>query len=257
MAISLAGAEKHGEMPSNASRQVMTLFEGPGPKIVFCLPGNDFNTRFLACWSQLLADCQKREYFIMMSTGTGFSALMARANCLCVHPNAPGAIGEKPFHGIEHDYIMWIDSDQIFTSADFFKLMESPHNVTCGSYVSAPGGNLIACEHLDQKQCRETSEAFVTARQRLDLLAAHLRDGSSQYLPLQFAGMGFFLMKSGLLEKLQPPWFFPDNLCPYVGHSVLAGEDVLLCHKIRFQCKTTLMLDVRVHVEHLKLQSIK
>ena len=62
------------------------------------------------------------------------------------------------------------------------------------------------------------------------------------------------MMRRGIFENLQAPWFFAHADIKYAGYGQLASEDVILCHHI---LKVPIMLDTRIHVGHEKLTVLR
>lgn len=91
-------------------------------RIVFCLPGSNFSGRFLSYWTELVRACQLNDIQIILSQQ--YSPLLYYVRNLCLGGNYLEGINQKPFQGkLDYDYIMWIDSDIIFTPNQFFKLI--------------------------------------------------------------------------------------------------------------------------------------
>lgn len=179
---------------------------------------------------------------------------MARAICLGVVPNAvtSPATAEKPFGGMAYDVIMWIDSDQIFEPDDFFRLLESPHDVTTGWYLGNDGGVLALPKSDDATIAAKLGDC------RKWLTSEEVRNYDTAYMPLHTCGMGWFCLKRGVLERLQAPWFFyhPDLAKEDRFHSPLSGEDSVLCDKLR-NIQVPIMLDTSVHVGHEKMHILR
>lgn len=228
---------------SSSNQRVQILHAGDDKRIVFCLPGNHFSMTFIKCWSNLLSACIDRNYCVMLSTGNGFDALTSRSECLCVDPYTCGSIGDKPFDNIDYEYIMWIDHDQVFTASDVFNLLESPYEATCGSYSKLDGELVVWHEVLGKMKWMSHNEKM-----------QHEKTSKDPYMHVEYAGMGFFLLKQGVLERLRSPWFFHDNQTRNItnGERITSGEDIAFCDKLARLLDIKIMLDTRVHVGHEK-----
>ena len=77
-------------------------------KVVFCIPGNSFSGKFLSCWTN----------FIQEVTSKGIEWKLIRG----YQPNIYRVRNELTEMALNEDFdrIMWIDSDIIFSSNDFF-----------------------------------------------------------------------------------------------------------------------------------------
>lgn len=149
----------------------------------------------------------------------------ARMACL----DGETIFGEKqvPFQGkIPYDYVMWIDSDIDFRPEQFYMLLEADRPITCGIYkmLSEQVGNAhYAARALNQPD-------FITDDQIK-------REGiENEVVPADFAGMGWMLVKRGVMESMEYPWFRSITVreqrvdMPYVT-TELQSEDVYFCRR--------------------------
>ena len=229
------------------------LFEGCGPRIVFCLPGKTFSMTFLGCWSALLSACQTRDLTVMLRQGyVSCGPGITRALCLGVIPNQIDTSQNVPFGGVDYDFIMWIDSDQVFKPDDFFRLLESPHRVTSGCYISEDRKSIVALPKSSDEDMRVKRPHAANWLSPREIYSIDSK-ADSKYLELNTCGMGWLLMKYGILEQLQAPWFFYSSALGQIDeyHSPLSGEDSWLCDRIRY-LKIPIMLDTSVRVGHEK-----
>jgi GT2 family glycosyltransferase len=152
-------------------------------KIVFCLPGNSFTDSFFESWL-LLDDWlreQKIEYIVRQASGSNVSQVRER----CLRPFKENSLRPKvPFFGeIDYDYIMWIDSDISFKPEHLKKLLDRNVDIVTGVYRMSPISG-YACEI------------------KKDILYVE-----GELIEAFWAGMGFMLVKKGVFEKIEPPWF--------------------------------------------------
>lgn len=95
-----------------------------GKTIVFCLPGRGVSYTFLKNFVQLCFD--------LAGNGTAFSiqqdysSMVNFARCKCLGYNVTRGKHQIPWNGqLKYDYQMWIDSDIVFNSAVFWKLVDT------------------------------------------------------------------------------------------------------------------------------------
>ena len=92
-------------------------------KVLFCLPGRQYSGNFLKCWTNLLAACMEKG--IAVSVSQHYSPVVYFARTMCLGGDYNFGVNQKPFQGnLEYDYIMWIDSDILFTPEHFFSLLD-------------------------------------------------------------------------------------------------------------------------------------
>lgn len=95
-----------------------------GKIIVFCLPGRMVSYTFLKNFLQLCFD--------LAGNGTGFviqqdySSMVNFARCKCLGYNVTRGKYQVPWDGkLNYDYQMWIDSDIVFDSNSFWRLVDT------------------------------------------------------------------------------------------------------------------------------------
>ena len=218
--------------------------------VVFCLPGKSFSGTFLQQWTDLFSECLKRGIKPYLSQS--YSPVVHYARLLCLGTDNLAGEDQIPFRGkIDYDYIMWIDSDIIFNVDSFLKLMESPHDVTCGLYRTQNRQHFPVVKDWDEK--------FFLENGRFDFLTEESikewnEKTKERYMDVEYSGMGFMLMKKGVFEKIKFPWFYRDNeVMMKDGMKIVAppSEDVSLCKNLK-DVGVNIYVDVSVVVGHLK-----
>lgn len=207
-------------------------------RIVFCLPGRDYSREFLISWSGLLSECIARGVTPVMSQQ--YSSVVHFARSKCLGADVTKGANQKPFQGkMPYDYIMWIDSDVVFSPSEFFKLLESPYEVTCGLYMMEDRKSFAAVKTWD-------SEFFQANGSFQFLDQAALDAEPERYMQVAYAGMGWMLIKAGVMENLKYPWFNYDlQKIPTKDGGLMVdmcSEDVALCRNLA-------EAGVRVHVD--------
>jgi len=192
-------------------------------KVVFCLPGNSYTRGFFNSWLKIAGYLQPESYVVSTAGGSNVSKVRER----CVRPFRPGTKHpKKPFFGeIDYSHIMWIDSDIVFEPHHFQNLMDKNLDIIAGLYNDANGN--FACEI-------DTSIS---------------PDGTNPAKAI-WAGMGFMLIKKGVLESIEPPWFQTT-----VVDGKFVTEDIYFCYKAR-EAGLKIYVDPEVVVKHLKEQLV-
>ena len=90
-------------------------------RIVFCLPGNTFSDNFLKSWTELLMYLPK--YGITPILSSSYNSVVYYVRNQCLGGSVLAGKNQHPFNGQNYDYIMWIDSDMVFTVDDFIGLL--------------------------------------------------------------------------------------------------------------------------------------
>ncbi len=201
-------------------------------KIVFCLPGNSYKRAFFDSWIKLenYLNINKIDYVVSTAGGSNISKVRER----CVRPFRSGSNHPKePFFGdIDYSYLMWIDSDIVFTPEHFQTLLDHKENIVSGLYKNAKGD--FVCQIDDR----------ITAEEQ-----------AGKLIEVFWAGMGFMLIKRGVLENINPPWFQTAPIDTHDRKDVFAGEDIFFCYRAR-EAGYKVFVEPKVVVGHIKEQQI-
>ena len=210
-------------------------------KIVFCLPGRDYSREFLLSWSDLLMQANHRGHQIMISQH--YSSVVHFSRIKCLGGDVLQGPDQNPFQGkVEYDVMMWIDSDIIFKPEDFFDLLESPHDVTAGIYMNEDMQTFSAVRSWNDDIFAKTG-SFKYLRPD-DIV------GAPQYIPVDYAGMGWMMIRKGVIEDLKYPWFWSP--LQSIGDLVdMNAEDVSLCRAMN-TAGHQVYIDSKIRVGHQK-----
>ena len=205
------------------------------------MPGRSYSREFLLAWSDLLIQATNKGHQCMISQQYSSVVHFARARCL--GGDVLKGPDQKPFQGkVDYDAIMWIDSDMVFKPEDFFNLIESPHDVTAGLYMMEDLQNLAVVKDWDTDYFAKTGT--------FKFLNPTDLENEPQYVPVSYAGMGWMLIRKGVLEDLKYPWFWSP--LQEVGSLVdMSSEDVALC-KAMTAAGHQVYVDKKIRVGHQK-----
>lgn len=215
-------------------------------KVIFCMPGRDYSREFLLAWSDLLMQASARGHQCMISQQYSSVVHFARAKCL--GGDVLKGPDQKPFQGsVDYDVMMWIDSDILFRPEDFFSILESPHDVTAGLYMMEDLQNFAVV--------KEWNTDFFEKKGTFKFLRPDDIVGAPQYIPVAYAGMGWMMLKKGVVEDLKYPWFWSplENITD--GIVDMNSEDVAFC-KALAAAGHPVHVDTKMRVGHQKRMTI-
>ena len=173
-------------------------------KVIFCLPGSSFSSRFLSCWTNLLLYCWSNGIQPLLSQGTSPNIYYVRQ--MCLGADVTRGKDQKPFDGkIDYDYICWIDSDSIFTPQSLQKLLNYDLDIVAG-LQAFEGGQGFTCGKLNKKYFKKHGMMEYYTPDKLK--SAKLNERG--LLEVDYAGFGLILIKKGVYEKLEYPWHRPE-----------------------------------------------
>lgn len=209
------------------------------------MPGRSYSREFLLAWSDLLMQASSKGHQIMISQQYSSVVHFARAKCL--GGDVMKGADQKPFQGqVEYDAMMWIDSDIVFKPDDFFAMLESPHDVTAGMYMM---------ENLQEfATVKDWNEEFFTKTGSFKFMRPDDIVGAPQYVPVAYTGMGWMMIRKGVVENLKYPWFWSD-LQKIGDLTDMNSEDVAFCRAIS-AAGHQIYVDTKIRVGHQKLMII-
>ena len=181
---------------------------------MFALPGNSFSSNFLLAWSQLLIASQQKGIDLVLAPGVSSFVSFARAKSFGY--NVMSGEHQLPFQGkIDYDYIMCIDSDMVFNPDMFFALLESPHDVTSGLYIMSDNKHFTAVRDWDLDFFAKNGTFQFLTPQDVESWKAAPAEPANRYMQVTYNGLGWTLIKKGVLEKLNyPPFWRPLHRVP-------------------------------------------
>jgi GT2 family glycosyltransferase len=210
-------------------------------KLVCCLPGKSYSGSFIQCWTETLNYCLKNGIEVFLSQRYSPNIYMVRNMCL----GGDGRRGkdQKLFNGqIDYDYILWIDSDTVFNSAQLQKLINRNLDVCAAIYRMQDGTRYTTVVNCNQDYFDHNGE--------FEFLADEKIAGRQEPIKCSYTGMGFMLVKRGVTEKLEYPWFKPS---PVIVGDVedFMTEDISFCWRL-IEKGINIFVDPTVVVGHEK-----
>jgi hypothetical protein len=172
-----------------------------------------------------------------------YSSVVHFARAKCLGGDVLKGPDQKPFQGqVEYDVMMWIDSDVIFRPDDFFRLLESPHDVTAGLYMMEDMTHLAAV--------KDWNEDFFKKDGAFKFLRPEDVQGAPEYMPVAYAGMGWMMIRKGVVEDIKYPWFWSplETIGDFVD---MNSEDVSFC-KALTAAGHQVHIDTKLRVGHQK-----
>lgn len=221
-------------------------------KILFCLPGKTFSNNFLLSWSEFLLWCTKNN--IIPYVNIQYNAVIYYCRNLLLGADLQNGKNQLPFNGkLDYDYIMWIDSDIIFTPNDFIRLLNVNQDIVSGLYLMEGGEQYATVQKWDYEYFgKNFSFEFLTPK--------FVKDYQEQYpntlIDVEYTGFGFILIKKGVFEKIGYPWFKPIYYDLPNGISDFCAEDVGFC-KMAIKNGFKIYIEPNVIVGHEKTKLLK
>jgi hypothetical protein len=192
-------------------------------RIIFNIPGRTFSNHFLVSWTNVLSWCNENGIEVILSNRYTSNVYYVRS--MCLGGNVLSGIHQKPWQGkIDYDYMMWIDSDIVFTPQDIQKLLYANKDIVAGMYKMTGGQQYAIVRNWDEQRYLSNGS--------FEFLSDDTIPKNQRYLEVSYSGMGFMLVKKGVFESLEYPWFKPVSYIMANGIEEFASEDVSWCQRI-------------------------
>ena len=203
------------------------------PSVVVAVAGHSYTPNFVFSWSKFtvsVANTQK----INMTYTNAYSPSIYHCRNILLGGNNLGGTYQPPWGGkFNYDYIMFIDTDQVFEPEDAYRLIDTMEanpkiDVLAGMYVMADNTLSTVILDWDEEFFSEHGRFdFKTPRQMQELGKA----SPNGLVKAFYGGLGFSIFRKGVFDKLEYPWFEP--ITHKVGRGTdLMGEDVSLFWKL-------------------------
>ena len=226
-----------------------------GKQNVFCLPGRGCSYICLKNFVQLCFDLVQNGNGIQISQD--YSSMVNFARCKVLGANVLRGPKQIPWDGkLKYDYQLWIDSDIVFDTNKFWQLIdlalpeEGPEKeITAGWYATEDGHTTSVAHWLNEEDFaknggvmnHETGESITKKRKPFTV---------------DYTGFGWVLIKKGVFERLEYPWFAPKMQVFDSGNvQDMCGEDVSFCLDAKKEGVVT-WCDPRIRVGHEKTRVI-
>jgi len=201
-----------------------------GKKIVFCLPGRGVSYTYLKNFVQLCFDIVQNGMSIQISQD--YSSMVNFARCKCLGANVLRGPNQIPWDGkLEYDYQLWIDSDIVFNTDQFWQLLDLADNgeeggekeIVAGWYATEDGTTTSVAHWLEEDDFRKNGG--VMNHETVESISKRKKPFTVDY-----TGFGWVAIKHGVFEKLPYPWFAP-KMQVFESGAVqdMCGEDVSFC----------------------------
>ena len=177
----------------------------PKPTVMLIrILGNRYSEHFLRSWTELLGYCLTHNIRPILANICETPFFIQKNKCLrCdMHKGKE----QVPLNGeMDYDYVLWISGGCVFTTKTLQRLLDMnrevssasslmKHNVNCFNFIT------------DINYEENKSYSFVER----DKVKAMVEQGTEE-CKVDYVDMNFVLMKKGVLETIQYPWFGGDH----------------------------------------------
>jgi len=165
-------------------------------KIKATMVGSSYPMEWILSFFNVLVWCHKNNFQLDFSFTKGSNIYKCRDKAIIM--NQEEKRYAKPFNGEDYDYILWIDSDQIFSAEVLEKLIAADKDIITPLIVTEDG-SFSASYVINNQEHAEGVRRLNEGDTR----------GKTEPMEVGNIGFGFTLIKKGVYEKIQYPWHGP------------------------------------------------
>lgn len=210
--------------------------------IVFCIPGKSFSNNFLRGWTETIVALSSKGINIILSNK--YVPVIHTVRNMVAGGASKFGKYQKPLNGIiPYDYMMWIDSDMVFSALDIIKLIDHDIPIISGWTVLKNQYTSNVCTNMDHEHKRLNGIYPMLSSKEIESIKHPFK--------ASFVGMSFILFKPNVFEKILYPWFDPLPFVESNGVKTLHGEDVSFCIKLK-KAGFDIIVDPSIRVGHEK-----
>ena len=235
----------------------MTGIKGVDVDYVFCLPGNPSSGKQALNVNVSMFDLAVSGKRVGLKYAKSCNIYTARNGCLADNGNRRG---QKPFEGVYNNYdrMIWIDSDNIISAEKINQLIAHDVDIVAAWYRQYVDGsitekNKVACGRWDLSEGKNVIESFTYE----DM--PYLKRDEKGLVEVDFAGMGLMVVKKGVFESLEYPWFssWVINWEDEEGFecSDIMTDDASFCFKVK-EKGYKIYVDPECYIPHEKLVAL-
>ena len=226
-----------------------------GKTIVFWLPGRGCSYTFLKNFVQLSFDMVQSGMSIQISQD--YSSMVNFARCKVLGANVLRGAQQKPWDGkLNYDYQLWIDNDIVFNVDKFWQLADlaipaegEEKKIAAGWYATEDGHTTSVAHWLEEEDFRKNGG--VMNHETVESMGKR-----NKPFTVDYTGFGWVLIKKGVFEDMEYPWFAPKMQIFESGAvQDMCGEDVSFCLDAKDMGIET-WCDPRIRVGHEKTRVI-
>ena len=217
---------------------------GKKVKVIFCLPGRTFSNNFLRSWTNLVLELPNHD--IDWGVADGYSPNLYYVRNMCLGGDVTRGIHQKPWNDVDYDYMMWIDSDIVFDPKHFFTLLDHKKDIVSGLYMMQDGQYYATVKDWDDEFYKQNGYFQFLSKKDVQTMWGLQK--------VDYTGFGWILIKKGVFETLEYPWFRPEWYefdKDGVEVKEFAMEDVTFCKMIK-RNGFDVYIDPKVIVGHEK-----
>ena len=211
------------------------------PKYLFLLPiGNSVSGQLIEPLLNLKAWCEKNDGDIITVVGKPHN--FAR-NYLAT--GGKGFIDPQPPADVE--WLIWIDSDILFTIDKLNILLKINHPFVAGWYISDLSKQVMAGNWDEEYFKKNKHMPFLDKDKILEIA----NKKSNELIEVDYTGFGFVKMHVSILKRMKYPYFTLNNI-NINEYTDLSSEDVSFCQNCYKQTGIKPVICPLLQVGHLK-----
>lgn len=173
-------------------------------KLVICMPGNNFSGSFFDSFVTFYHWCFHNGIKVTIARKESCNIYYVRN--MCLGGDVQRGKNQKPWDGrVDYDYMLWLDSDIIFSPQHFINLIQMKKDIASGLYLmdNKSRNPEEFATVVDWNEEFFKQNGYFRFLQKTDII------NKTEPFTADYTGFGFILIKKGVFENLEYPWFKP------------------------------------------------
>lgn len=226
-------------------------------KIVFCIPGRIFSGNFLTAWSDVIYRLYHQGISVQLINR--YSSNVYYARNMCLGGDNLAGVKQKPWQGkLDYDYMIWLDSDMVFTFAQIERLLlvakkYKEVQILSGIYPMENKIEYATVIDWDLDVFTKNGRFHFVTKDEVSAM------NKNTLVEVAYTGFGFMLIKNGVVESMEYPWFRPHWHEMTVNDVFIrdyTSEDVGFCRSVT-ELGYKIYIDPSLIIGHEKAQILR
>jgi len=175
---------------------------------------------FLSSWCELLSDCVDNNINPIVSIQKDRNLYAARNRCLQFNDRS------NSIEVLDYDFMLWLDQAVMFKTNQVIKLLNHHEDIVSGFCITDEKGNCNFGYDLSTLSARENELRLSRYKDRNEYLDDDLID-------VDWVGLEFILVKKGVFETLNYPWFNPVEHNTYNKNYSISIDEMNWCKSVK------------------------
>lgn len=209
-------------------------------KVILCLPLGSCSGKFFDSWNNFLKEIRETHPEIEINISRHHASVYYYSRNGALGGNVLSGKYQKPWQGdLQYDVLVWINSNIIFSTEQFLKLINSKYSIL-GGYYKVDDNCVSVVKKWDWSSIKTTAQPNWMEYQKI-------KESTEPFI-VDYCAMDFIACKKGSFESINYPWFQPYyDQTPYYIDFKEEQEYVYTCESFK-KANRSIYIDPTIEV---------